>query len=94
MTPEEFLLELIEKDRGNDRLLLSIMYSGPYEKIEAWAWTIDRRTLEIRKEIPEGSWRDRLASWAERKDHAWRERYVDQGIHPRKIWLRRTNEEN
>lgn len=71
------------------RLAIAIFYESPWERLMCWAHGIDRRTNEIVKYVPEGSWRDCLAVWCDSRDSAWRNRYAKQNRDPNKRWKRR-----
>lgn len=69
-------------------LLISIFYQGPWEYLESALRSIDPKTLALIREVPEGSLRDRLADWCERRDAAWRMRYVRAHREPSRTWRR------
>lgn len=72
-------------------LLVFIRYEGPWERLGMWLLAIDRKTNEIRFEVPEGSWRDRLSDWCDRRDIAWRRKWAARWPeHPAAIWERKT----
>jgi hypothetical protein len=72
------------------RILLSVRYESPWERLFTWLWAIDADTDEPRFEVAPGTLRDRLACFCDERDSAWRERYVRSGRTPRARWRRRT----
>lgn len=76
---------------GSDaKLVIAVMYEGPWERVSTWLLAIDPHTCEIKHEIKTNGIRDRLAAWAELRDHAWRRRYAQRGIMPADRWKRRS----
>lgn len=71
------------------RMAIEVKYEGPFERLECWLWTIDRRTHLLRREVASGSLRGRLAILAEALDRYWRNWYVRRGRWPSDRWLRR-----
>lgn len=72
------------------RLLVFIRYEGPWERLWLWLMAIDRTTNEIKFEVPEGSLRDRLADFCDRRDIAWRRRWARRyPVLPRAVWERK-----
>lgn len=70
-------------------LLIAVFYEGPWERLSGRLLRIDWRTNELRGEVKDGSWRERLSAIADARDKAWRRRYVVSGTRPAKRWKRR-----
>jgi hypothetical protein len=70
------------------RLVLQVMYEGPWERAMNWLWAIDRKTNKLRREVKAGSLRDRLTCWAEARHSVWVNRYVATGQDPPARWKR------
>lgn len=64
--------------REGAKLVIAVMYEGPWERLSTRLLAIDPVTLEIRHEIKTNGLRDRLAAWCDKRDHAWRNRWVDR----------------
>lgn len=75
---------------GETRLLLMIFYKGPYERISHWLWKVEHQDEDeiFDNSVTPGSARDRLAAWFEKRDTAWREKYVRSGKSPHDRWKR------
>jgi hypothetical protein len=77
------------------RLLITVFYDGPWSKLETFCLGIHRDNRdETRWSIPMDptGWRRLLgaiADWAERRDHAWIERYAFRGVNPPERWRRK-----
>jgi hypothetical protein len=78
--------------REDQLLVVAIMYEGPWERAATWLQAIDWRTNEIKHEIKSGGLRERLTSWCEQRDHAWRRRYIARNARPNKRWQRRSGD--
>lgn len=72
-----------------DPLVLCVFYEGPWERLATRLLAIDPITLEQRREIRDGTLRERLATWASERDTRWRHRYVERGIDPPARWKRK-----
>ena len=70
------------------RMMIEVRYEGPFERIECWLWTIDRKTRLLRREVSNTSVRGRLAILAEALDQRWRNWYVRRGMYPSDRWRR------
>jgi hypothetical protein len=68
------------------RLYLTIFYRGPWDILTSWLLGNGRTW---RRDVPDGSLRERLAHQTETRDRMWRERYVQSGDNPHRIWKRR-----
>lgn len=69
------------------RLYLLVFYRGPWERVV----DVLLRTHEGAREVKDNSLRERLSRWPEHRDHVWRERYVQSGQNPHRIWRRRVS---
>jgi hypothetical protein len=76
----------------NARIVISLWYEGPWERVMNWLFGIDRRTNGLRCEVADGSVRARAAEWAELRDFAWRTRaavrWQRDGTPPSRRWKR------
>ena len=77
------------------RLLITVFYEGPWARLMNFCMGIyhDNRD-ELRWEIPDNptGWKgalNRIAAWAERRDHAWIEHYAFKGKNPPERWRRK-----
>jgi hypothetical protein len=76
---------LSKEELGARRLLVMIFYNGPWGRLADRLWKVN----EPEAEINENGLRARVATWAERRDHKWRERYVQLGTKPPERWKRK-----
>lgn len=74
------------------RLLLNTKYEGPWERLASWLWKLHKADADGNHApehyVADGSVRDRLAIWAERRDRDWREGHVLKGTSPSQRWER------
>lgn len=56
---------------GPKMLLLHVFFQGPWERASAWLWCHDTD-----REVHDGSLRDRLACFCDKRDTAWRKRWA------------------
>jgi len=75
---------------ATSRTLIAALYEGPWERAETWLSAIDWRTGEIWREVPDGSLRDRLANFCDRRNTAWRDKWARRQDDPPPRWKRRT----
>lgn len=87
-------------ERGEDdleekvrRVMFTVDWNGPWERLEGFANGI-RRDGSLRWEIPADprGWRAALgwlADWCNRRDLAWRRRFLASGDDPWSVWKRR-----
>jgi hypothetical protein len=74
------------------RLFITVFYESPWIRLAYFCWGIHRDGRdELRWEIDDNStgWKKALgciAIWAERRDHAWIERYAFKGKNPPRRW--------
>jgi hypothetical protein len=73
-------------DVDRRRLLISVFYEGPWERLASWLWAVGREDKVVR----DGSLRDRLACRADYRDRLWCYRYALRGRDPHPRWKRRT----
>lgn len=71
------------------RLVISVMYEGPWERFMNWLWAIDPATNELRREVKAGSLRNWLAGLAEDRHRRWVDRYAADFSEPNPRWRRR-----
>jgi hypothetical protein len=89
MTPADQAGSWPEDSVQQSRLLITLAYEGPFERLMTWFWCIDPVTAEITREVPEGSLRNWLACRAETLDRMWRNWHVIRGLTPADRWRRR-----
>lgn len=71
------------------RVFLWVWYEGPWERLATWFWGISRRTNDFKGfEVPDGCLRDKIATWCDNRDTAWRNRYAASGRFPPRWWRR------
>ena len=76
------------------RLLINVFYEGPWARLANFCLGLYRDNRdETRWDIPmnPSGWKrvlSAVAIWAERRDHAWIERYAFKGKNPPKRWRR------
>lgn len=84
MTPDEL---------GARRLLLCVLYKGPWDRATAWLYKMHKvdanGNIPAHHEVTDNSLRGRLAEWTDKRDRAWREKYVRAGKKPHPRWKRR-----
>lgn len=71
------------------RLLFSIDWYGPWERLECFFFGVRQDGTfrwEVREDPP--SLCNRLGTWADAKDVAWRHRHIDRGTKPWRVWRR------
>jgi hypothetical protein len=78
-----------DNDEAGRAAMIGLLYEGPWERAVNWLRAIDPETGDIRREVPDGSLRDRLANWCGRQDAAWQLRYARDGCRPPGRWRRR-----
>lgn len=71
-------------DEGAKMLYLSVFYDGPWDRLAGLLWGVNSGRL-----VSDGSLRDRLATFCDSRDTAWRRRYVRIGQLPPDRWLRK-----
>lgn len=76
-----------EAEIGGRRLWINVMWEGPWTRLANRLLAIHPRTKELRRDLPDGHWRCRLAERAERRHFAWVNRHLDRD--PPKRWKRR-----
>lgn len=73
--------------------LIMIFFESPWERVSNFCWGLKRNgDLRWRIEDDDRGWKyllTKIGDWAERRDHAWRARYVLNGTKPHKRWARR-----
>lgn len=75
------------------RLLFTVWWRGPWERLEGWFYGI-RRDGSVRWDIPADprGWRRALGAagdFCNRRDIAWQQRHVRRGSRPWPAWRRR-----
>jgi len=71
-------------------MAVTLRFEGPWERLGLWLLAIDRTTKEIRFEVRQGSLRDRLAGFCDRRDIAWRRKWARRYPElPLAIWERK-----
>lgn len=70
------------------RLLITVFYEGPWERLCNLALAI-RRDNTLRREIPEDHWRNRIADWLDYRDKMWVNSYALRKRTPNARWKRR-----
>jgi hypothetical protein len=72
------------------RLVLSVMYSGPWERVTSWLYKLHQADADGNlPEVTDNSLRGRLAEWTDRRDWKWREKYVQKDTRPNDRWKRK-----
>lgn len=89
---------MTDRELGAERLLLCVLYKGPWEYVTSWLYNMHKvdanGNLGPKHEVADDSLRGRLAEWADRRDWAWREKYVRAGKRPHSRWKRRDSDNN
>lgn len=71
------------RDRELDNLYIGLMYESLWEKTMCWLYSIDRE-----RDIADSSLRGRMADFCDRRDAAWRARWVARRREPPARWKR------
>jgi hypothetical protein len=71
------------------RLYVAVYFEGPWARLAAWLYAIDRRTNELVREVRDDSLRGRLAELCDQMDRRWCESYVRANVNPPRRWRRR-----
>ncbi len=66
--------------------LISIFWKGPWERVAGMLWAINGD--EIRRVVPDGSLRDRLACWCDYRDRIWTYKHALRNRTPGLRWQR------
>lgn len=77
-------------ERGQGQALrILIFYEGPFDRMACWLWRVKSTEPPTKKEVLDGSFRDRLACICDRLDLRWRFYYASRGKTPHPRWKRR-----
>lgn len=78
---------LKDVSKVSDRaFLISIFWKSPWERVAERLWAISG--TEIRREVKDGSLRDRLACWCDYRDRIWGYKQALRGRTPNLRWER------